>query len=258
MSWAPSRQTYRPPPLLLAAAGTRNLGLANFRAELTVSRRASYRSCAMAGTETAKPKRRTQAERRASTRGALLEATIDCLVEFGYGDTTTTRIVERAGVSRGAQVHHYPTKADLVAEAVAHLAKRRTAEFFEEVTERDLTARTRITAMLDEIWAVHSSPLFAASMELIVAARTDRELRERFAEVDREVNREIVTGIVGLTGKRAPDPAVREAMDAGLAAIRGLALMRFVDPANTDRRWPALRRGLVVVFEAALAPQGKR
>lgn len=212
----------------------------------------------MAGTETQKPRRRTQAERRASTRGALLEATIDCLVEYGYADTTTTRIVERAGVSRGAQVHHYPTKAALVAEAVAHLAKRRTAEFFDEVTGRDLAVRGQVKALLDEIWAVHSSPLFAASMELVVAARTDPELRERFAEIDRDVNREIVTGIIGLTGERGADPAVREAMDAGLAAIRGLAIMRFVDPKGTDRRWPSLRRGLVVVFESALARDGAK
>src|SRR6478735_6838988 len=144
-------------------------------------------------TKTAKkPRRRTQEERRSSTRAALLDATIDCLVEYGYADTTTTRIVERAGVSRGAQVHHYPTKAALVAEAVAHLAKRRTAEFFAGVTDRDLAGRGQIKALLDEIWAVHTSPLFAASMELVVASRTDPELRRRFAEIDREVNREIV------------------------------------------------------------------
>src|SRR5436190_18849808 len=78
-----------------------------------------------------RPPRRTQAERRATTRTALLDATIDCLVEEGYAGTTTTRIVERAGVSRGAQVHHFPTKAELVAEAVRHLAGKRIEEFLQ-------------------------------------------------------------------------------------------------------------------------------
>ncbi|CAN5544985.1 TetR/AcrR family transcriptional regulator [soil metagenome] len=211
----------------------------------------------MPNAETTKPARRTQAERRATTRGALLDATIECLVEYGYADTTTTRIVERAGVSRGAQVHHYPTKAALVAEAVGHLAKGRTAEFFAEVTDRDLSGRDQVTALLDRIWAVHSSPLFAASMELVVAARTDPELRDHFAEIDREVNREIVAGLVGLIGERA-DPALRDALDAGLSAIRGLALMRFVDPKGTDRRWPALRRGLVTVLEPVLPRKAKK
>ena len=56
----------------------------------------STRYCApVSGTKTSpKKKRRTQAERRAATRGALLDATIDCLVEFGYANTTTNRIVE--------------------------------------------------------------------------------------------------------------------------------------------------------------------
>lgn len=188
----------------------------------------------------------------------MLDATIECLVEYGYRDTTTTRIVERAGVSRGAQVHHYPTKAALVAEAVGHLAKRRTTEFFSEVTDRDLSGSDQVKALLDRIWAVHSSPLFAASMELVVAARTDPELRARFADVDREVNREIVAGLAGLLGDRAAKVALRDALDAGLAAIRGLALMRFVDAKAADRRWPALRRGLTAVFEAALSAEDQK
>src|SRR5437764_3220914 len=71
--------------------------------------------------------RRTQAQRSASTRAALLDATITSLVEVGYANTTTTGIAERAGVSRGAQMHHFPTKADLVASAIEHLADKRVA-----------------------------------------------------------------------------------------------------------------------------------
>ena len=59
--------------------------------------------------------RRTQAERSATTQGKLLVAALECLVEHGYGGTTTTLVAERAGVSRGAQLHHYPTRAALVA-----------------------------------------------------------------------------------------------------------------------------------------------
>src|SRR3954466_10209016 len=79
--------------------------------------------------------RRTQEERSASTRALLLDATIDCLIEVGYSATTTTVIAERAGVSRGAQLHHYPTKAELVAAAVEHLADRLGEELREEITQ---------------------------------------------------------------------------------------------------------------------------
>ena len=66
-----------------------------------------------------KKQRRTQEERTAAMRERLLNATVECLYELGYAKTTTTAIVERAGVSRGAQLHHFPTKADL---AIAHNA----------------------------------------------------------------------------------------------------------------------------------------
>src|SRR2546430_17226831 len=68
--------------------------------------------------------RRTQEERSASTRARLLDATIFCLSELGYGRTTTTEIAERAGVSRAAQLHHFPTKAELVTTAVYHLFEK--------------------------------------------------------------------------------------------------------------------------------------
>ncbi len=61
-------------------------------------------------------------------RARLLEATVDCLVERGFAGTSTTLVSERAGVSRGAQLHHFPTKNDLVVAAVEHLTEKRGAE----------------------------------------------------------------------------------------------------------------------------------
>ena len=61
-------------------------------------------------------------------RARLLEATVECLVERGFSGTSTTIVSERAGVSRGAQLHHFPTKNDLVVAAVEHLTEVRGAE----------------------------------------------------------------------------------------------------------------------------------
>src|SRR3954452_19615220 len=130
------------------------------------------------------PRRRTQAERTASTRAALLDATIDCLVEDGYAGTTTTRIVERAGVSRGAQVHHFPTKAELVSEAVRHLAGKRIEEFLQTMPRLPRSEEKRVSRILDLIWEVHNGPLFEAAIELWVAARTDAELRASLTAVE--------------------------------------------------------------------------
>ena len=98
--------------------------------------------------------RRTQDERSSAMRARLLDATIDCLVEFGYTGTTVTRIAVRAGVTRGAQVHHYRTKADLVTAAVTHLAGR-SAELGASMIEQAVQADDPVGALLDILWEMH-------------------------------------------------------------------------------------------------------
>ena len=131
-----------------------------------------------------RPIRRTQEERSAATRARLLDATIECLDQLGYSGTTTTEIAERAGVSRGAQLHHFPTKAELVTTAVEHLFRRRDAEF--RAAFRNLPEGTdRDRAAIDLLWSMVSGPTFHAWLELVVAARTDAHLRDTVAAITR-------------------------------------------------------------------------
>ena len=57
--------------------------------------------------------RRTQAQRRAATRRALLDAARSMFAEKGYHETAAEEIVRRAGMTRGALYHHYEDKKDL-------------------------------------------------------------------------------------------------------------------------------------------------
>src|SRR5438067_2249496 len=127
--------------------------------------------------------RRSNAERSAATQVRLLDATIECLVERGWAGTSTTEIVRRAGVSRGAQVHHYPSKEDLVFAAVEYLVERRTREF--EATFANLPADRRTPAaamrvLYDQCFRSTYEPW----LELAVAARTDPALHERFVQFE--------------------------------------------------------------------------
>src|SRR5687768_9891437 len=105
--------------------------------------------------------RRTQEERSAETRGRLLDATIDCLIDLGYSATTTTVIAERAGLSRGAQLHHFPTKAELVSAAVEHLT-RKIGEDLQKDVERLPDNGDRVSAAVDLLWSRFSTPMFPA------------------------------------------------------------------------------------------------
>ena len=142
-----------------------------------------------ARTTSAPPRRRSQAERSASTRQALLDATIACLVEDGYAKTTTSRVAERAGVSRGAHLHHFQTRQALVAAAMEHLAERR-GEHLLAAAETLPEGRERIAEGLDLLWSGYASPLYQAALDLWTHARTDPDLRERLVAVERRLDRE--------------------------------------------------------------------
>jgi len=126
--------------------------------------------------------RRTQEARSTETRGKLLDATLSCLDELGYARTSTTEICGRAGVSRGAQLHHFPTKAALVTSAVERLFERRHAEFRRAFS--DLPPGVgRGGKAVRLLWQMVSGSTFHAWLELVVAARTDPELHEAVAGV---------------------------------------------------------------------------
>jgi AcrR family transcriptional regulator len=196
------------------------------------------------------PARRTQAERRATTRAALLDAALECLIEDGYAGLTTRKVADRAGVSQGTQMHYFPTRARFVAEAVRHLAFKLAAELRERDTMHPRTDRRRLELLLDHTWEIHTGPVFQATMELWVAARTDAEIREAMAEVARDVTRMIATGASELFPELMARPRAGEVLDMGLAIMRGLAVLRFTDDeADVERRWRRARGHLLELYE---------
>jgi AcrR family transcriptional regulator len=171
------------------------------------------------------PARAPQQERSRATQQRLLDATIECLVEHGWSGATTTVIAERAGVSRGAQLHHYPTRAALVMAAVEHLAERRAGEIRAEAAALDERDPGRwVGRVLDMLAAAFTGPLFVAALELWVAARTDPELRKALVPLETRVGREMHRLTVELLGADESRPGVREAIQATLDLLRGLGV----------------------------------
>src|SRR3954454_2949687 len=132
--------------------------------------------------------RRSQAERSAATREALLDAAIDCLVDEGYASTTTAAVAVRAGLSRGAHLHHFQTRTALVGAAVEQLAARWLGEL-REATKGLPDGPDRTLAGLDLLWAHYASPLYQAAMDLWTDARSYDELRQSLIGVARRLDR---------------------------------------------------------------------
>jgi AcrR family transcriptional regulator len=182
----------------------------------------------------ASPTRTPQQERSRATQARLLEATVESLVEHGWSGTTSTVVATRAGVSRGAQLHHYPTKAALVMAAVEHLAERRAAEIRAEAAALPAGPR-RLDRVIDMLAAAFTGPLFVAALELWVAARTDPELRAALVPLEARVGREMHRLTVDLLGADERAPGVRESVQATLDLLRGLGVANLLSDDSARR-----------------------
>jgi len=182
---------------------------------------------------TAVARRRTQEERSTATRTRLLDATLECLAELGYARTTTTEIAERGGVSRGAQLHHFPTKAELVTEAVAYLFERRDEEFRAAFAKLPADAE-RGAAAVDILWSMVSGTTFHAWLELAVAARTDPVLRPKVAALTTRFSENVSRTFHELFPRPDHAPYWDLAPTFTFALLEGLALDAMVTPESKD------------------------
>jgi AcrR family transcriptional regulator len=161
-------------------------------------------------------------------RARLLDATVECLAERGWARTSLPEVVSRAGVGRGAQVHHFPTKSALLVAATEHLLERQRAEYvaaFESLPPEERT----IDSAIDTLWAILQGQTWAALVELFVAGRTDPAVRHALgdlAERALDVSVDIVAEYFPVTrGSAMHAIAVRGA----LALFVGLALQAGLD-----------------------------
>jgi AcrR family transcriptional regulator len=164
-----------------------------------------------------------QEERTRLMRARLLEATVECLVERGFAGTSTTLVSQRAGVSRGAQLHHFPTKNDLVVAAVEHLTEKRGVELAAGAAGLP-SGRRRTRAVLEMLADHFTGPVFTAALELWVAARTDEQLLAAVGPLEQRIGRETHRLTVELLGADESVPGARELVQATLDLVRGLGL----------------------------------
>ncbi|MFJ5560486.1 TetR/AcrR family transcriptional regulator [Streptomyces sp. NPDC093250] len=185
-------------------------------------------------------------DRSRATRQRLLEAAVACLAEHGWAGSTVSVVAERAGVSRGAAQHHFPTREDLFTAAVEYVAEERStalrALFPEGPEGAAATDRRAVVAALVDLY---TGPLFRAALHLWVAASNEEQLRPRVTELELRVGRESHRIAVDLLGADESRPGVRETVQGLLDMARGLGLANLLsdDTARRERvvaQWAAL------------------
>lgn len=170
-----------------------------------------------------KPTARTQAERSASTQESILRAAISCLHHRGYSATSTVAVAQMAGVSRGAMLHQYPTKAALMAAVLEAVYDQQSAYYRRSLGKIDDPVE-RLVSLPRVAWTGFRSPAGVAQMEIFLAARSDVELKDVVREGNRRVDIESRRGISYLASDAGvTDVKLVYAMWAlGVSTLRGL------------------------------------
>lgn len=204
---------------------------------------------AKVGPAVVKTKKTWQQIKSEKTRSAILEAAVDCFYELGFGKTTTGKVARRAGVSRGAMLHHFPSRIDLVRAAVHYLNQKRL-ELFEqqELLINEGAEHSRISEGIDAYWEQLHSPLFTVYHELQVTARTDADLREVLDTSARKLD----ASWVRVAQKVFPDLALSEAFDEAnmltMYLLEGMAVNGHTRGIVPDRMIPWLKQQLEQMF----------
>jgi len=194
---------------------------------------------------------RTQQQRRDETRRALLDAVVESLIEVGFARTTTLEVQRRAEVSRGALLHHFPSKTELLVAAVDHLAEMRAREL--KVLAAGLPeGRARNDAVLELLWQCFSGTFFQVAMELRTAARTDPELRPVLTSAERALRDRILAQARTLFGRDvAEHPGLPRALDLTLQLMIGSAMTLVLH--GDEARMREMIDDWKVLFPAVLA-----
>ncbi|WP_018686880.1 TetR/AcrR family transcriptional regulator [Actinokineospora enzanensis] len=176
------------------------------------------------------PRRRTQRERREATVAKLVDATIAAMSEVGYSRASVQEICRRAGVSHGGLFRHFDTRLDLVVTSAAEVGRRQIATFLER-TAPFFAGGGEFVEVLRAIRAAARSALNIVWFELLLAARTDSELRARLVPIIEDCSKEIYLTALRVPAIAAQPEEIRQAaVFTGLHMFDGEALVNAVYP----------------------------
>lgn len=197
------------------------------------------------------PVRRTNAERTAETRSKLIQAAIDVLFEKGYGAATTIEVAKRAKASRGAMLHHFPTRVDLLLATAEHIILEQRRVRAEKLSAHEDNWE-RFAAAVDVTWEVHRQPATIALLEIMLGSRSDRDLRKRMAPFLRDLAAMRAESATQLskTLKVSDVNALDDLILIHNASLRGLTLNLMF---TQDEREVELARQLLTHYEHTFA-----
>ncbi|GAB1264480.1 TetR/AcrR family transcriptional regulator [Aurantivibrio infirmus] len=174
-------------------------------------------------------------QRRTATYNKVISAGISILYNQGYQATTTTSVAEKAGVSRGALLHQFPTKTELIVGIAEYLVGQ-YAEARNDVFTEALPPLERFKRLTDLLWEKSKQENTIALIEIRLASRSDPELalglKSRVNEAVRS-QMDDACELAKLAGIEDQD-AVKTLSTLTTASVWGLAILRLESSYQED------------------------
>jgi AcrR family transcriptional regulator len=199
-----------------------------------------------------RPRRRTQAERTAETRTRILKAAANLIRSRGYARFRTAEVAAAAGLSRGAQLHHFPTKDSLVVATLKYvfeqaqiLSRRRAAAVNRP---RDL-----IEVVIEDAREFFFSEHFMVAIDIVLSTSTDQSVRRQILDISRKARRPVETAWTeALAASGVPAQLSADIVALTLGVVRGMALRTLWDndPEWFDQLFLVWRRMITTFIEA--------
>jgi AcrR family transcriptional regulator len=196
--------------------------------------------------------RRTQAQRREGTIAALLDATVSCLTERGYAATSTAAVCAEAGVSQGALFRHFPTRQALLVATAEHVATRNVEAFRATTAGAAVDSVDDVTAVLGHLRATVLSPANQTWRELLVAARSDADLRTALLPARESLQGQMLDAAADLWGDRLPADDLPAVLSIVVNMLDGLAFSA-LDPDPTAAPGRTVERALRLLAEMVVS-----
>ena len=196
--------------------------------------------------------REPQQDRGWATRSRLLESAVSCLAELGWSGATVSVVAARAGVSRGATQHYFPTREDLFTAALEHMAEVRLAEILREAARLPAGGEHRTRDVVGLLVRLYTGPLFRAALQVWAAAAASEALRDLVLPLEARLGREAHKAAIELLGADESRPGVHEAVQATLDLARGLGLADTL--ADDSRRRDRIVAQWATMLDAAIRP----
>ncbi|WP_306361515.1 TetR/AcrR family transcriptional regulator [Nocardia sp. CC227C] len=173
-------------------------------------------------------------EKSLRTRALLLDAAIDSLAEVGYGSASIADITARAGVTRGAQLHHFHTRQELFAHAIGHLTQRQREAMQRRL--RSLTGASAGAVLVELVTATFAGKLGRAAVELYVGIANDRGLRREMLRVQHELTTELLDACAARIDSGITRDRLESAFWLTINLVRGTTLDEMVGRDRARRK----------------------